>query len=758
VALGDLRQPAALGFLSETTRSGTIALGSAPVAGSLIVSAIVADKSAGSFTVDPDFTALGSPLPHLGSSVSGQVAYRIATGAAADQSVTWAYTDGSTVGRGARILLVEIDAQGGTFALAGSPVLNASETTRTTATVDPGASVEPIELALAVTGIDSSDNGQWGSSDPVWSGGYSTLVTGHGNTVTGSPNYNGGAGASLAVKVTKTAGTAMAATATWSQADQAFVAARRWSVTGLAAPTPILRGGFLLANATQTVIEAVGVTKDAGSTRLVWEQGTALNNPTATAAVTPDAGGASKHRVTGLTAGNTYAYRMQASTDNGATWQNLGQVQTIRTMPSSGEVLLAVASCWAHGGQFSDDLDPITFERISARNPHALIIDGDIHYQNPGTTDLAVHRAAMDTVLSDSPRLATLARKMGVWRLPSDHDTTGNGSHSGSTGMAQARQVHKERFPNAAGYVSGATGVYSPPIRLGRATDLLLVDTRTERSDHTITDGASKVIMSTAQEDHVVATLQNTSAALVLAVCDVPWPPGGPETTPDHWGGFPTAQSRMVSRLDAVKGTKRLDWLVGDAHMLAYDSGANGFGYATMCAAPIARTTSEKGGPWDGGVFRPSGRLYGMIRLADDGKTITRTFTGYNALDDTVHLSNSVQVATATTTISTLSIPDRSSYGPAPAADLAALRDKLNEIAAARGLAAMSLPALVAGPAENVRRAVNAIRVRIDELATNLGIATTGLTDYQPGSIAIPADVVDSLVVHTNRLVTAANG
>ncbi len=224
------------GITANTGRTQKIVLDSIPKPRSLVLAFLSVDKLGTAMACDKG-VGLPTPLPYAATSVSGQLFWRQIGDSPTDADRTHTFSYTSDTSAGSRLVVMEMGTGGLALTLITPPVVSGSETARTTATADPGAATNAEELGIAFYGIDTSDNDQWGTTsnpkNPAWSGGYSHLFTGHGNTATpGASNFNGGAGVSIASKRSTSAGTAMAATATnpTTKADQVYLGVARFKV------------------------------------------------------------------------------------------------------------------------------------------------------------------------------------------------------------------------------------------------------------------------------------------------------------------------------------------------------------------------------------------------------------------------------------------------------------------------------------------------------------------------------------------------
>ena len=69
----------------------------------------------------------------------------------------------------------------------------------------------------------------------------------------------------------------------------------------------------------------------------------------------------------------------------------------------------------------------------------------------------------------------------------------------------------------------------------------------------------------------------------------------------------------------------------GDAHMLAFDDGRNNAhgGFVVAQAAPLDRFSSTKGGPYSHAPATQRNGQFGVLRVTDDGTTLTARFEGH---------------------------------------------------------------------------------------------------------------------------------
>jgi len=320
----------------------------------------------------------------------------------------------------------------------------------------------------------------------------------------------------------------------------------------------------------------------------------------------------------------------------------LKKLGRFRTLPASGTVksfALAFASC------SKISFGAISFERMLAREPLAMVHLGDWVYSDYAGTDSAVWIGGMHAAFDDAAR-AQFHREIPTYYMWDDHDF-GPDDSSGynANGVPNAyRQPRLNDYraivphPPLADPASDASPYYA--VDIGRAR-LVVTDTRSSRIHKTATDNASKTMLGAAQKAWLKTQFDwlasNPERAMIWAQT-MPWIGTG-SSTADHWAGYSTERQELVDYLTGVTGpadvSGRIVMLSGDAHMLAYDDGSNAPGGIRVChAAPLGQNTSTKGGPYSGGTVRASTTQYGMLQVTDDGENLICNFRGYRSDTD----------------------------------------------------------------------------------------------------------------------------
>lgn len=597
---------------STITSAGTsisATFDSTPTAGNLLLATLGIDKSAGGINAPSGWTLLGSP--YIDSSVSGAVAYRIATGSESS-SVQWSWTTSTR----AAMTLTETNLTGASVmgtvqrtAVSGSGVTSVSLT---------GSSSTGQGVSFGVASVDSGLGGAWQSGEPSWSSGYTVVVNEPGDAFAGETS-NGGACSAVAWKPLSN-GTSTGFTASWTGTDQAFGYLVNFAYTGESGSTPPAAIASLWVDGVTSTTAKFKVKATSGDPVTVRRStSSSMAGATTSGTVVADGTGMAEITLTGLASGTTYHYRVAidgVDATNGA--------GSFRTAPvGSASFSFAYASCRSHA-----TATQTVFDRIRTRSPLFFLLTGDKGYEDVNSTSAGAYRPTYDDFTQQS-NVAALLRVCWMPYVWSDHDFCGNGSHAGSTGAATAQTVFRERVP--AHTLPSATGIYRTFV-VGRVRFIVL-DTRSHRTIPSATDNSSKVMLGAAQEQWLYDTLESAAEALIFIVSAEPWIGGGNQD--DHWGSYQTEQNRIVGNVPAATWRKVV-WLCGDAHMLAFDDGTNSPGGSPVWqAAALDRTGSTKGGPYSGGTLSGTGQ-FGWVSIVDNGGTdITATWSGIRSNDTT---------------------------------------------------------------------------------------------------------------------------
>jgi phosphodiesterase/alkaline phosphatase D-like protein len=350
-----------------------------------------------------------------------------------------------------------------------------------------------------------------------------------------------------------------------------------------------------------------------------------------------------------------------------------GKSGAFRTFPPPGPASFKIA--WASCARTGSTAD--VFDRIRESRPLFYMNVGDFHYSDIRTNERGRFRAAYDAVLG-SPQQARLYRHVPLVYLWDDHDFGGNASDAKSPGQEAARLSYEENVP----HYPLPFGAWDDPIchsfSVGRVK-FILTDLRSQRDETRKTDDQEKTILGAKQKAWLKNELleANGKYPLICWVMSDPWI-GEPRTNYYHWVrtnqfGFihhtnyvPSADTRTNrnrGRADddhwSVYATERREMadfiksnhihgvciLHGDSHMLAADDGSHsdfatggGAPIPVMCAAPLDKEASIKGGYYSQGVYRVNDRAdegaFGLLTVTDKGDRIDVHFSGRNNKND----------------------------------------------------------------------------------------------------------------------------
>lgn len=369
---------------------------------------------------------------------------------------------------------------------------------------------------------------------------------------------------------------------------------------------------------------------DSATVRLVVSTQPDLSNPIFSGYA---AANAANHHVahltlSGLQPDTEYTYTVEA---NGVRSGLRGRFHTPANGPFSFS--FACASCAQTGSNHA------VFDTIRQLNPLFFIHLGDFHYQDIGSNDINLFRAAYQTVLS-APRQAALYRNVPVTYIWDDHDYGPNDSDATSPSRTVARLAYQENaphFPLVAG--SGDVPIYHA-FTVGRVR-FIVTDNRSERTPKTAPDNASKSILGTAQKVWFKQQLLAARDAypLIVWVCSTPWHSGPAYPAGDDFSGY-TAERQELADFVYENRIRNLCVVSGDVHMVGLEDGTNnrynsqnvpGFPILQAAALDHPFHTSYPGVPYSHGQF-PGGGQFGLVTIVDSGgEAVQVRFSGRTA-------------------------------------------------------------------------------------------------------------------------------
>lgn len=332
----------------------------------------------------------------------------------------------------------------------------------------------------------------------------------------------------------------------------------------------------------------------------------------------------------GLSPGSAYTYRFEVNGALDTAFAHQGRFTTPEVGPTSFS--------FVHGTCNSISWHPV-WQAMAEREPLFFLCPGDLHYRDPNSTDLDLHRAPFrEDVLGIAPMRDFLHRTpiAYVW---DDHDFCGNGSDGSFLGRYNAARAFREYVPHYP--LHSAMGVHQS-FTIGRV-HFIMSDLRSGKSPQAMM-GIEQFAWLLGEFIHA-----RDNGLVACWVSPLTWNSVG---YPENWACQP-AERTALSDFLYDQEVKNLFILSGDAHMLAIDDGTHAdfssaqdlrYYYPIFQAAAISRDGSYKGGQFNqGGVF-PNPSLhagqFGEVLVEDDGEEVCITFNGWRT--DSMSASASV--------------------------------------------------------------------------------------------------------------------
>ncbi|CAN5809444.1 hypothetical protein BH24ACT15_BH24ACT15_34830 [soil metagenome] len=387
----------------------------------------------------------------------------------------------------------------------------------------------------------------------------------------------------------------------------------------------------------QTGFVVTARTIGATSVRLAVSASSDMASPSDIGPVTPDTDGYVRFDAAGLSAGTQYWYRL-ADTPAGGTETPIGNVGKARTLPAVGSpqsFTVALGAC-TNGTKN----DGAAHASIVAWNPDFMVHTGDFYYLNTESLDPSTYRGAYQNQIETYPSHDVLCRDIPMFYCISDHECGLDNADSNNAWNTVHDTVYKQVAPYAGGTVRYHTWV------VGRVRFILLDDKTPDRSPWANTDNSSKTMLGATQKAWLFTQLSQPQPLKVI-ISDVPWM--GPASTTngeDKWWVYSTERAEIAAYIN--NNLINVDLWHGDSHALGLTgkAGNDEGGFPVVQSAPLAnvgggRNNAEHDLLYSTGTTGEA-RQYMRITFTDDGATITRTASGWDAL-------NNVQRITQTT-------------------------------------------------------------------------------------------------------------
>ncbi|QQR88190.1 MAG: alkaline phosphatase D family protein [Flavobacteriales bacterium] len=338
-------------------------------------------------------------------------------------------------------------------------------------------------------------------------------------------------------------------------------------------------------------------------------------------------------RMHGLQPGTHYKYRFEVSGTTDTSAPNIGDFRTPEAGPYSFS--FTTGSCNGSGAH------PV-WQSMQWLQPLFFLSLGDLHYAEPTSTDVNVHRDAyVNEVYTKHPMIDFLHMTplAHVW---DDHDFSGNASNTHSVGKPSAARAYREHVPHYK--LAHDTAVYQA-FTIGRVRFILTDMHATKDSTH---------MMDSMQHAWLreQLLLARDSGLVACWATTLSWNSIG---YPENWGSAPQEREQLGNWL-RDNAIDDLFILSGDAHMLAIDDGANAdfsTGQSSSYRYPILQAAGlNRGGSYKGGMFNQGGSFpnpteafgqFGEVLVDDDGTDVCITLRGWrtDSLAPAISLINS---------------------------------------------------------------------------------------------------------------------
>jgi hypothetical protein len=276
-------------------------------------------------------------------------------------------------------------------------------------------------------------------------------------------------------------------------------------------------------------------------------------------------------------------------------------------------------------------VNPVLFDTMRTKNPLFFVHMGDMHYNDGGNepSSLLNYHRCWDKVFELSSRQRAFWQHVPVEYMWDDHDFGPNDANGNWEFKKFAREAFQETVPSyplAAG--TGNVALYRS-WSVGRCYFIML-DTRSDASPQSMTDGPTKSRLGTAQKAWFKQQLLFAAAnyAFTFVITPTTWG-GAASAGSDTWAGYATERRELIDFIVA-NNLQGIALLSGDMHACAFDDGTNNAfgtggtgGMAILQAAPLEQSASQKGTPYTDGPYPNSGsatrRQYGMVTVWDNG-------------------------------------------------------------------------------------------------------------------------------------------
>ncbi len=330
------------------------------------------------------------------------------------------------------------------------------------------------------------------------------------------------------------------------------------------------------------------------------------------------------YEVSGLQPNTKYYYAIEADGNVDTSPDDIGTFTTPKEGPFSYTFM--AGSC----NRFPNT---VTYDDFFSYNALFYLNGGDLHYANPCSQDVNVHRNAYETKVFTQSREHNVMQQLPLAYVWDDHDYCGNNAAgNGQAGTGSARKAFREYIP----HYDLPAGTGNEPIyqsyTIGRVR-FIMSDLRSEFVSGVTAMGATQKAWF---KNEVIQARNNKQ--LICWTSSYSWY----GTADDNWCLNP-AERTELSEFFRDSSIENMFIINGDAHMLALDNGSNGdfttaknhpYRYPLIQAGPIQNNGSNKGGTYSEGTsytFFVVLARYGVITIDDNGgDSVCVTMDGYS--------------------------------------------------------------------------------------------------------------------------------
>lgn len=372
------------------------------------------------------------------------------------------------------------------------------------------------------------------------------------------------------------------------------------------------------------------LTASATTTKLKVSPNPDFSGSVYSATVAPSSELVCRYTITGLLLDTQYYYAVEI---DGVL--DLDKTGRIRTHPAIGEPADVTVVAGGDAGNFTGpgtlypgsgtELAPTrvsnhpVFDTVRETDANEFWHLGDMHYYDPGSgvhvadASMATYRSAFDDV-QNQPRQAGLLNSVATRYVWDDHDFGPNNSDATSLGRDNACLAYREVVPHGPlGAGGGPDPIYQTWV-LGRV-QVIMWDSRADRSPNTAASDPSKSMLGTAQKTWFANILATSTAKALVIISPSQWHnPSGD----DSWNLYEDEQAWVIERLEAFGWKGKTIIVSADVHSLAIDTGANSPGGIPVYQ--FASFDSNFGGSqshYDTGPSLPGRGQYGTLRMLD---------------------------------------------------------------------------------------------------------------------------------------------